>query len=174
MSGLIYFTSGKQLEITEREFLRIAPKLKAGGIRLMTMKAGHLVPLNSTTMEIIEYVSEPEEESVSDMVDRGVRALAAEPVLEEQTVAVEKKGKTQEELLAEMKEKSDCKHETHKLELFIQHTAKGIRYFPVCSFCGKRERYVSESKINKGEYAGSLNEHWTDEHIANAKPWIED
>ena len=81
---------------------------------------------------------------------------------------------TPEEQLTKMMEKSNCKHEPEKMELYIQHTAKGIRYFPLCSFCGKRERYVAESKIVKGEYAGTPNEKWTADDIAHAKPWIED
>jgi hypothetical protein len=60
------------------------------------------------------------------------------------------------------------------MEMFIQHTAKGYRYFPVCKFCGKRERYVSEKKILDGKYAGTPNAKWTTDDIANAKPWIED
>ena len=84
------------------------------------------------------------------------------------------KVKTQDEVLEEMMAKSNCKHEPHKLELWRQHTAKGIRYFPRCVFCGKRERYVSESKIVKGEYKGTVNEKWTEESIAKAQVWIED
>jgi len=76
--------------------------------------------------------------------------------------------------MADMTAKSNCKHEPEKMELYIQHTAKGIRYFPVCSFCGRRERYVAESKIMKGEYVGTPNEKWTEKDIANAKAWIED
>jgi hypothetical protein len=82
--------------------------------------------------------------------------------------------KTQEELMAEMLEKSNCKHEPDKMVLYRQHTAKGIRYFPRCSFCGKRERYISESKIVKGEYKGTVNEKWTETDIADAIDWIED
>jgi hypothetical protein len=74
--------------------------------------------------------------------------------------------------LAEMIEKSNCKHEPEKLVLYTQHTAKGVRYFPVCSFCGKRERYVSEKKIVEGDYAGTPNEKWTDEDIVNAQEYV--
>jgi hypothetical protein len=50
----IYFTSGKTLEITDFEFERIAPKLQMGGIRLYRTAKGNLIPLNSTTIELIE------------------------------------------------------------------------------------------------------------------------
>ena len=62
--------------------------------------------------------------------------------------------------------KSNCKHNSQSL--FVQHTAKGVRYFPVCDFCGKRDRYVSEKKVLDGEYP-----EWKMEDIDNAKPWID-
>ena len=50
MSGLIHFVSGKALEITEAEFRVISPKLNSKGIKIQSTEAGHLIPLNSTTM----------------------------------------------------------------------------------------------------------------------------
>ena len=169
MSGIIHFGSGKTLEITEEQFQKIGPKLRDGGVRVWALKDSHIIPLNSHTMEYVEYVVEDEEMKERKEEDRFI----SEPILDQRSQE-SKVPKTSEELLAEMTAKSNCKHEPEKLELYIQHTAKGIRYFPVCSFCGKRERYVSESKINKGEYVGTPNEKWTDKDIAHAKPWIED
>jgi len=178
MSGIIHFASGKQLEITEGEFRNISPKLSGKGIKVQRTMAGHLLPCS--TMEMIEHIPEPvvepsktqEEEDANDMEWANVQPIPTTEAFGQ--VVVEKpKKKTADELLAEMTAKSNCKHEPEKLELYIQHTAKGVRYFPVCSFCGKRERYVSESKINKGEYEGTVNGRWTDADIANAQPWIE-
>ena len=173
MSGIIYFASGKTLEITEAEFRIISPKLSGKGIKVHRTMAGHLLPLNSSTMELIEHIPEPEAEEEASEVARA-EIIAMETKLPEMNVQVERpKIKTADEQLAEMTAKSNCKHEPEKLGLYIQHTAKGVRYFPVCSFCGKRERYVSESKINKGEYEGTVNGRWTDADVANAQPWIE-
>ena len=170
MSGVIRFTSGKTLEITEKEFRAIAPKLKGGGIRLLTTKDQHLIPLNSNTMEIIEYVQdEPVEGKV---IEKEPEVLPEQPTLPEG--ATPKKEETPESIearkekaLAEMIEKSNCKHERDKLLMYRHDTAKGVRYFPVCTFCGKRERYVSEKKVRDGEIEG-----WTGEDIDNAKPWL--
>ena len=168
MSGIIHFGSGKELEITEVEFSRMGPKLNAKGIRTQVTATGHLIPLNSTTMEFIEHVPEPV------YVDEPMTEAEYDALPEDQNVQVEKKPvKTQEELLAKITSKSNCKHEPEKMEMFIQHTSKGYRYFPVCSFCGKRERYVSEKKITEGGYAGTPNARWTADDIANAQPWIE-
>lgn len=160
MSGIIHFTSGKVLEITDDEMRSIAPRLKNGGIRICTVGIGHLIPLNSNTMEMIELVVEPENEILVEN---------SEEIIEDKNDVIEKEKTPQEKQDDAMKEllaKSNCKHEN--TVLYKQHTAKGIRYFPVCPFCGKRERYVSEKRIMDGEIID-----WTPEDIKNAKTWVE-
>jgi hypothetical protein len=162
MSGVIHFTSGKTITITEEEYRVIGPKLRDKGIKSQVTKAGHLIPLNSSTMEFVEHI--PEE----------LPGDNPKPVkVKEKVVKESESPKTNDEIISDMTAKSNCKHEPDKLELFVQHTAKGVRYFPVCSFCGKRERYISESKILNGEYEGTPNEKWTEESLANALPWVE-
>ena len=170
MAGIIHFTSGKTLEINEMEYRNISPVLNAKGIKTKRLSTGHVIPMNSMTMEFIEHVPEelPGDNVMEDHDFVPDIKKAIENQMEEQKV------KTADDIMAEMTAKSNCKHEPEKMELYIQHTAKGIRYFPVCSFCGRRERYVAESKIMKGEYVGTPNEKWTDKDIANAKAWIED
>jgi len=172
MSGIIHFVSGKELQITEDEFQNIAPKLGARGIKCSKTDDNHLIPLNSTTMEFIEHV--PEKPEVKMVPKETVVVQEDKPEPKEEEPEKKEKPKTQDELLAEMMEKSGCTHPSEKLELYLQKTAKGDRYFPVCSFCGKRERYVSEKKILENAYAGTVNEKWTEEDIKNAKIWIED
>jgi hypothetical protein len=126
-------------------------------------------------MEYIEYIPEVLEIDVEDkaIVESGVTVQKVQEAREEVESAEDlatRKKKAMEDLMS----KSNCKHEAEKLELFRQETAKGARYFPVCSFCGKRERYVSEKKIKDGAYAGTVNEKWTLDDVATAKPWIED
>ena len=169
MSGIIHFTSGKTLEISEKEMKNMPVELNGKGIRVKKLRpSGHIVPLNSTTIEYIEQVVEtlPEDITITKTTATGPTELK----LDKQEA---KPKKSQEELLAEMMSKSNCAHEPEKMELYIQHTAKGIRYFPVCSFCGKREKYVSERKIVEGAYTGTPNEKWTEKDLATAKPWIE-
>jgi hypothetical protein len=181
MAGIIHFSSGKTLEITEAEFSNMSPKLNMKGIKTQRTVSGHLIPLNSMTMEYIEHVPEKADSEINNepvMKEHDFMPdikKAAEKIEEEmkQQVSEPEKPKTAEEIMAEMTEKSNCKHEPEKLELYRQHTAKGIRYFPRCTFCGKRERYVSESKIVDGKYEGTVNEKWTSEDIANAKDWID-
>jgi len=177
MSGLIHFVSGKTLEVDEYEFKNMPVQLNGKGIRTKTLRSGHLVPLNSTTIEFIEYVPEPVKvHSLSELNPVGVKGDEMIDGLKEAEMNFQKeapKKKTAEERLAEITAKSECQHEPTKLRLYVQHTAKGIRYFPVCGYCGKRERYVSESKIMKNEYVGTVNEKWNENDIAEATPWVD-
>ena len=156
MSGIIHFVSGKTLDITEKEFQAISPKLGMKGIKCHKSEAGHLIPMNSTTMEFIEHVIDELPAAVE--VDGEILEVVKEEPKEEP--------KDPDEIMNDMIAKSNCKHESQSL--YLQKTAKGDRYFPVCDFCGKRERYVSEKKVLDGEY-----EEWKYEDIENAKPWTE-
>jgi len=156
MSGKIHFVSGKTLDISELEFRNISPKLGAKGIRCQVSHAGHIIPLNSTTMEYIEHIEEEEE----------VREMSTETLVPKQAVEPKVEPKSPDEVMNDMLAKSNCKHENQSL--YLQKTAKGDRYFPVCDFCGKRDRYVSEKKVLDGEY-----DEWKYEDIENAKPWVE-
>jgi hypothetical protein len=138
----------------------------------MRLESGDLITFGGTNIACVK----PTYKEIEDKwTEEPLPTTVQEQVYEESLIRRQEQAasvpKTSEELMAELTEKSNCKHATQ--ELYIQHTAKGIRYFPICSFCGKRERYVSESKINKGEYVGTANEKWTDADIANAKPYIE-
>jgi len=75
----------------------------------------------------------------------------------EQEVARKKK-EAEDELMKDMYEKSNCKHDD--VSLFAQDTKKGKRYFPVCDFCGHRGRYVK-------------TENLTDEEKEAAQVWVE-
>jgi flagellar biosynthesis GTPase FlhF len=187
----IYFTSGKTLEITDFEFERIAPKLQMGGIRLYRTGAGNLIPLNSTTMELIEkestedaFVDEEMEvkERVTEAVDKKVEEIKERDTekeegneeaesREESEDKVEEVKETSEQrndrLLEEMKEKAACLHEG-KQKMYYQATKAGNRYFPVCEFCGKRERYISVKKIKDG-----LITDWTMDDLMAAKEYQE-
>ena len=156
MSGKIHFVSGKTLDISELEFRNISPKLGAKGIRCQVSHAGHIIPLNSTTMEYIEHI-EDEIPAAVEVDGEYLEVVKKEPKVEP---------KSPDEAMNDMLAKSNCKHENQSL--YLQKTAKGDRYFPVCDFCGKRDRYVSEKKVLDGEY-----DEWKYEDIENAKPWVE-
>ena len=61
-------------------------------------------------------------------------------------------------IMDEMMAKSNCTHTN--TAIYRQDTAKGSRYFPVCTFCGKRERYVKADSL-------------TDDQKANSTLWVD-
>ena len=112
--------------------------------------------------EVVEGTEDREGDGVEDRKD--------EPVTEEKP---ETPDEQRARVLAEMKEKSDCSnskdHMGHEQIIHYQDvtiTRKGAksslpsrRYFPVCSFCGLKQRYVKADSL-------------TDEQKDNAKGWV--
>jgi type IV secretory pathway VirB10-like protein len=97
-------------------------------------------------------------------IDKLPDAPKPEPVVVEvpEVEETEKKESIHEKeqrLLKEMMARSSCTHEGLEV-LHSQVTTKGTRFFPVCSFCGHRARYIKKDKL-------------TDEEMANATPWVD-
>jgi hypothetical protein len=191
VGGLVHFAgSDVTATLTKKEMENAPVTFSNKGARMMRTKAQDILIFGGTNMSVIKPIWKEVEEDDKPVltgeglkgdtpldqayVDKVNKTLYVEKDVLNPKVLVKPKPKTAEEAMDEITAKSNCKHEPEKLELFIQHTAKGIRYFPVCKFCGKRERYVSESKIVEGKYEGTPNEKWTEEDIATAQPWIED
>jgi len=161
----IHFASGKSREIDETEFSKLPIKLQQRGIRIMIANEGRLmIPLNSNTIEFIEE-SEDEIGNVKEIIEGSGEI---EEVIEPEETAVtvdELKGMVEElkqvqievdakkdieqkqhEAMEEILAKSSCTHDN--LDIYKQATSKGERYFPVCSFCGKRERYIKADSLS--------------------------
>lgn len=166
------FASGYTKDF-DYDWLKVAPKLLQGGLRLYAPYKGVLIPLNSATIAIVEdlSVAEPEEE-IDIEIDFGDEADAEEEIeaevaheeekMEENPKSIEEK---KEELLAEMKRKSECKHEAH--DIYFQSMKTGPignqkmtrRYFPVCKECEVRERYVKADTLSDEQKANAIE--WT-------------
>jgi hypothetical protein len=166
MSTLIHFTSGKTQEIETGRFDKFVVELKQRGIRLMIDANDErrvIIPLNSNTIEFVEeriekaeVVEEPEVEEeldeIAELKQIKKEAKAAQDEVESKKDIEEKREEAMQELMA----KSSCTHTD--TTLFRHDTAKGSRYFPVCTFCGKRERYVKADSL-------------TDDQRENAQLW---
>jgi DNA-directed RNA polymerase subunit M/transcription elongation factor TFIIS len=81
--------------------------------------------------EEVEDVVEVEEEQESDMKE------------------VSFDNQTDEEKLKMMMELSSCTHEEEAL--YQQDTKTGLKYFPVCTKCGRRGRFVAAGKLSDDE-----------------------
>jgi hypothetical protein len=140
---------------------KLAPKMQLGGLRLFKADRDTLIPLNSNTIAMIKNIPEEIEEVVEPEVVVEEEIVEEEPEVEEKPLSIQEK---KDKILAEMKEKSECKHDNH--DYYYQEIVSGPsgdrktqkRYFPVCSFCGVRERYVAAAKLS-------------DDQKDNAKLW---
>lgn len=159
----ITFVGGHEREF-DYDWNKVAPKLLQGGLRLFAPYPGILIPLNSATIAMVEY---EDEEIIDDNCEIEMEFEEEKlEAAEQEEKPVEKKSieEKKEELMAEMVAKSNCKHEN--TEIYYQEVKTGPRtnqkiarrYFPVCTFCETRERYVKADSL-------------TDEERANAKIW---
>jgi hypothetical protein len=154
----IYFSSGKELEF-DYDWNQLAPKFQLGGIRMFKTPSGDLIPLNSATIERIQYV-ETEEDILRDEiaeVQEDIEEIKEEAAVEKANETTEDKADKKsaqeraDEMLAHMKEMSECTHEEHEIyysESTIGKSRKPVkRYFPVCAKCGVREKFVKSDLL---------------------------
>lgn len=190
MGAKIHFLSGKTLDISDKDMKELRNRFTNGGVRYWEQRGtGNIILLSSNTIEYVEKIKEEEdnvreraegiEESNSERVEQDedgskwvsekdddpVESVSDESDVQSVEETIEDKRKRLE---AEMLAKSNCKHETQVL-MYTQ-TTKGKRYFPVCTFCGKRDRYLSADKIKDGSYKHTNLEHWTVGDLMDAKP----
>jgi hypothetical protein len=166
----IHFGSGKTQDLPGTKLDKMVPMLQQRGLRLMKTVDKDtdkvlVIPLNSSTIEFLEDILEEEpkpEPEPEKTVEEQLQEMKTE--LEEAVEEVESKKDVEEkrqDIENEFLARANCTHPKELEEVYVQTTAKGTKYFPVCSFCGKRGRYVSKVKL-------------TDEQKANAKPWSDE
>lgn len=161
--GIIRFTveNSGTYEV-EADWNKLIPSLQSRGIRVFRPAPGVLIPVDKITL-IEDITPEVEEESLETIEELAETEDDNDEIeeVEENPIGIEEK---KEIILKEMKEKSECKHENR--DIYYQEIMSGPRnnrksqkrYFPVCSFCGVRERYVKADSLSEDE-------------IANAKKW---
>jgi hypothetical protein len=155
-----YFASGKT-QLADGDWEKLVPKLLQTGIKVYKADPNTLIPLTSNTIEMIKY-EEPEcqkePETPKTEPVKTEEEVVPTPVIEEK----EPKKMTDDEYMKKVADLSSCTHTHH--DLYFQETLVGRakkpakRYFPVCSTCGLRERYVKADSLS-------------DEEKENAKVW---
>lgn len=172
---VIHFASGKTHEF-EYDWNNLAPKFQLGGIRMFKAPDGSLIPLNSHTIERIEFVETEEEiiadewtEETVDINDQEAVAVAGvvEEINDADIEAEEEKPLTPDQkaalLLEEMKAKSECTHEGTTVYVYSDSSVgKGRkpirRYRTQCTNCGVIGKFIKsatltdEEKLNAKEY----------------------
>jgi hypothetical protein len=175
MSTIIHFYSGKTIELDESEGAAFWKRAVGTGVRFWkSRKQNVAIMFNSPTIEYIEL-------GAKDTRTAGDFEAEKRAVEEAARNKREKRGELTEEDEARIKEaalkkmetdfmaRSNCRHvdeEGNTLRsMYFTDTQQGKRYFPVCDFCGHRERYVGIEKVKEGKT------QWTEEDLENAKPF---
>lgn len=175
MSTKIHFYSGKTVELSDKEGPAFWDRLRNAGMRYWISKEqGVTIIFNSATIEYIE----------TDLMDNrtvgeieAAKQAQAKAELDERkesdTLTQEDEERIKEAAMKKAEQdfmdKSNCKHKTADgdtlYELHYNETTTGRKYFPVCSFCGHRARYVGLQKVQEGK------SEWTTDDIEFAKPY---
>ena len=160
----IHFSSGKTREIDSGKLDKFIMDLKGRGIKLMVQRSPDctlIVPLNSNTMEFIEKKIEevkPIEVLDGPELEEELETMKAELV--DSMEEMEKKKDPEEKQKDQLKEifdKSNCTHVVADQVIYKQETAnKGTRYFPVCSKCGLKQRYVKAASLSEEEIENAM------------------
>ena len=152
----IYFTSGKvvEREMDYAETKAMVTRMGGSGIRFYDMRDGRWIPLNSNTIELIESENlivqrKPVPvEMAAELTDREDPDATFE---QEQLSAPVSREEKADNVMQDIINKSNCKHEQEKLILSTVGSKKGDRYFYVCSFCGWRGRFVKADSLTPEE-----------------------
>jgi hypothetical protein len=160
----IMYASGREVYIAPKELDHTIVRMMNSGVRMMKIKSGNNLFLNSNTMDyidnsdMIDYISEDKDkltsvvtldasvdEKVADMI-----IIPSEDVKPPESV-VQKEIKILEDIMA----KGNCKHEPEKLKLLFQMGVKGKRYFNTCTFCGWRSKFIKADSLSDTQISGA-------------------
>ena len=161
MGTKIFYSSGNMVELRDGESERFWGRAAKAGFRYYRSLDDIVIPFNHPTITHIILDLKPIEKPVKDPVEQ---IKASQPKIED----VQKKNA--DDAKANFEAKAACRHKDSNgvslRRMKYTETVNGRKYFPVCSFCGHRERYVGVPKIEAGE-----NPLWTMEDIRNAEPY---
>lgn len=171
----VVFINGSEVEIAPEDVEFFMRKFRDSGIRYFFSKRDNkTIPFTSPSIAYIDHgderprtVGEMEKEKAEIVRLREEREMAKRDKLARSEEEIRKAAleKAEKEFMA----KANC---THKAEdgttlrsMYYTDTVNGRKFFPVCDFCGHRERYIGLKKIEEGKV------DWTIEDIENAKPY---
>ena len=180
----VYFSDKTTREISDQEMLNLVKRLTHMGLKVHRTRylkdAEEIWILSPSNISRVVMGRDDDEDENDDDSSTSVESVVIPEVSEgtedregDTTPVEEEEPETQQQrndrLLAEMKEKSDCAGNGHEGKEQVIHfqdvmiRKKGAktslpsrRYFPVCSFCGLRQKYVKADSL-------------TDEQKENAK-----
>lgn len=145
----IQMRSGISYAITDNEAARLVQRARQSGLNLPLFQAES--GLFIVTSEIVAFEPETWREVGKSEPEEEKEEAEAKEVEEKPEVDKKTREEIEKEVLAEITAKSNCAHPDGQKVLNFQDTKQGRRYFYVCDFCGKRERYIAKDKLPEDE-----------------------
>lgn len=161
MGTKIHYSSGNMVELREGEGARFWGRARTAGFRYYQSLDNVIIPFNHPTITYIEL--EGIDKPKTPQVIEPPKVKTQEEIKE---VQLSHKEQMEKDFMA----RANCTHKTSDgttlYSLRYTDTVNGRKYFPVCTFCGHRERYVGVPKIEAGN-----DPRWTMEDVKNATPY---
>jgi hypothetical protein len=181
----IQFATGVVIDMDSETYDidRLSLKMRENGMRPFRIVDKHgvinIIPLNSQNIARIYAV--PVEEEKTESNPEPLSDAQMDSIIEQHDVVEEMKEKEEkpqpksnDELLAILQERSNCKHDFADLKLGFKQTSNGKRYQPYCtkkfsdgSTCTYRGRFVGAQKVKEGAYDNTPTP-WTMEDLLSA------
>lgn len=157
MGTKIHYSSGNSVELREGEGARFWNRARTAGFRYYQSLDNIIIPFNHPTITHIEL----------EGIDRPTTPAPVPPPAPEHKELKEAQETNIQKQEREFMDRANCVHKngdgTTRYKLHYTDTVNGRKYFPVCTFCGHRERYVGVPKIEQGN-----DPRWTMEDVKNA------
>lgn len=169
MGTKIYYSSGHVVELREGEGSRFWNRARNAGFRYYQSLDDIIIPFNHPTITHVELDLDDPNSTEGKKVRKEKAAKSAPEKISEKIEDIKEKELTsQAQQEKTFMAKANCTHKDPEGKtlrtLYFSETVNGRKYFPVCDFCGHRERYVSVPKIEKGEHP-----LWTMDDVKIAK-----
>ena len=144
MGTKIHYASGSIVELQEGESERFWGRASKAGFRYYQSLDNKIIPFNHPTIEYIEL-----EPFVPKAVKKAKEAVTMKQAQEDAMTEQDKQDKL-------MLDRSNCTHRDSEgktlRKLYYMETTNGRKYFPVCDFCGHREKFIGVQKLEEGKY----------------------
>ena len=147
--GTVYFVDGRKVELTAKDTKNFMNRLREGGVRFtLTRDSDPQLALIISNCPVA-YVE------LDDSLQTGMGTgeeppeVLDKPPVRQEDAAKETSVEREKRVLAELLEKSNCAHEPEKIVYFKVTGKTGTRYFPKCSFCGWRGKFVAAESLSE-------------------------
>jgi hypothetical protein len=144
--GIVYFTSGREVILSQRDTDNFVTRMKEGGVRMVKTRDTDPQQVIVISQSPVSHVVMDYKHTPQPLYDVEVEPDAPEIKVEEKKKSIQERA---EEVLVDMTAKANCKHESDKIIYYKKEMgAKGNRYFPMCSFCGWKGKFAAAEDLS--------------------------